>query len=269
VTNRFHKLELETTQRQEEQTESPIRAEQSSSQIERDALHDAKHWMRLAERARRTGSFEDALRYYSRAVELDRSLVAGWVGQVRMLIALDEYKEAELWSRKALELFKSHADLHAARAQALCRDGDMKSALAACDAALGQTGQLPYPWMARGDIMLARRDPIEEHCFNKAVQLDADWLILIEVAGIYEHYRRHAKALMRYSQAVERAPDQAYCWYLQGRCQVLMGLPKPARQSFKQCLDLEPKHFAAREAVKQLDGPGTVRRAVGKFFGRG
>jgi tetratricopeptide (TPR) repeat protein len=267
VANRFDKLELDTAHAQVSAQEQQQTVTSSLSQ--QDELHDAKHWRRLADQSRRAGSFEDALRYYSRAVELDRSLASGWVGQVQMLIALAEYKEAELWARKALELFKSHADLHAARAHALCRDGDIKNAQVACDAALGQQGQSPYPWMVRGDLMLARRDPIEEHCFEKAAQLDGDWLVLIEIAAIYSHYRRHAKALKRVGQAAERAPDQPYCWYQQGRCQVLMGLIKPARLSFRQCLDLQPKHALAREALHRLDeGEGTIRRTIGRFFGR-
>jgi len=34
-----------------------------------------------------------------------------------MLIALEEYSEAELWARKALELFRNQVDLQAARAR--------------------------------------------------------------------------------------------------------------------------------------------------------
>jgi tetratricopeptide (TPR) repeat protein len=274
VTNRFNKLELEPAQQQQHEEQQLPReqigaaATTSSTGMQLDELHDAAHWMRMADQSRRAGAFEDALRYYSRAVELDRQMVSGWVGQVRMLIALEEYTEAELWARKALELFRNNAELHAARAQALCRNGDLKTAQIACDAAIGQQGQSPYPWMARGDLMLARKDAVAEHCFDKAIQLDPDWIILIEVAAIYMYYRRHAKALSRCVQAVERAPDQAYAWYQQGRCQMSTGLSKPARLSFKQCLDLEPKHFGARAALKELDaGEGFVKRAMRRVLG--
>ncbi|HEV8293470.1 MAG TPA: tetratricopeptide repeat protein, partial [Tepidisphaeraceae bacterium] len=118
--------------------------------------HDDHHWMNLADENRRLGLYESSLKYYSRALEVDKSLVAAWVGQVQMLIMLGEYPEAELWSRKALELFKNNAELMAARAQALCRTGDLKEAQAMCDAALGQQGQSAYPWLARGEVMVAR-----------------------------------------------------------------------------------------------------------------
>ena len=283
MTNRFNKLELEPAQQQQDEQQQPQQIPRAdvtgrtsattasaAGQVQLDELHDAAHWMRAADQRRRAGAFEDALRYYSRAVELDRQLVSGWVGQVRMLIALEEYKEAELWARKALELFRNNAELHAARAQALCRNGDLKTAQAACDAALAQQGQSAYPWMARGDLMLARRDAVAEHCFDKAIQLDPDWIVLIEIAAIYMYYRRHAKALSRCAAAVERAPDQAYAWYQQGRCQMYTGLTRPARLSFKQCLDLEPKHFAARAAMKEIEaGDGFLKRTVRRVFGRG
>ena len=48
-------------------------------------------------------------------------LVAGWVGQVQMLVQLQEYPEADLWSRKGLELFPNNGELLAGRAQAFCR----------------------------------------------------------------------------------------------------------------------------------------------------
>src|SRR4051794_34881096 len=108
---RFDRLELDTAQ-SESQTTSAARSQSQPSADDRDALH----WLRVATDQRRNGEYEKSLRHYSRALELDRSQVSGWVGQVQMLIALEEYPEAELWARKALELFKSNAELLAARA---------------------------------------------------------------------------------------------------------------------------------------------------------
>lgn len=256
MTNRFHKLELEESKLPQATAAEQQQKQQQSvslSNVQAD-LHDAGYWMRVADQGRRRGEFEEALRSYSRAVELDRSLAAGWLGQVQMLVALGEFPEAELWARKALELFRGHGDLMAARAQALCRTGDTKTAQPACDAALAQPGLSPYPWMVRGELMLVRKDASEQYCFDKAVQLDPDWLVLVEIAAIYVYYKRHAKALTRCRQATEKAPDQAYCWFRQGECELAMGLSGAAQKSFKQCLDLEPKHRAARLAMESARG---------------
>jgi tetratricopeptide (TPR) repeat protein len=222
--------------------------------------------MRIANLHRTHGRFEDALRHYSRAVETDRNLVPAWVGQVRMLIALGEFPEAELWARKSLELFRGQADLTAGRAQALCRNGDMTEAQAASDAALQQTGESIYPWLARGDLLLARKDPVEEHCFSKAAELRGDWLTRIEIAEIYLYYRRYAKALARCQQAISKATDQPYAWLLQGQCEMAMGLAEGGRRSLKQCLDLDPKNAQALAALEAAPPAGGWLR---RLFGRG
>ena len=168
----------------------------------------SEQWLRKADDQRRRGLYENALRYYSRALELDKSLVAGWLGQVQMLIQLGEHPEAELWARKALELFRGQGDLMAGRAQALARIGDRKQAMELCDAALKQEGHSAYRWMVRGELMVAGRDEIDRHCFDKAVQADPDWLVPLEIALIYLEHDLPSKALLRARQAVEKAPQQ-------------------------------------------------------------
>jgi tetratricopeptide (TPR) repeat protein len=215
--------------------------------------HDERHWLGMADADRRYGLYEGALRYYSRALERNRTVVAAWVGQVQMLVLLGEYPEADLWGRKALELFRGNGALMAARAQALCRLGKLKEAQALCDGALGQSGESAYGWMVRGELMLARRDDLEQHCFNRAVQIDPDWLVRLEIAGIYLHYAILARALIRAREAVELAPHHAHCWYVQAGIEMQMGLRAAAEKSLRRCLELMPKHLAAGQLKYQLD----------------
>jgi tetratricopeptide (TPR) repeat protein len=254
---RFERLEFNHPQEQQAQT--------LAAHTHREADHDAAHWVRVATDERRSGMYESALRFYSRALELDKAMVAGWVGQVQMLIALGEYPEAELWSRKALELFKNNPDLLAGRSQALCRSGDLKTAQASCDAAINQQGFSSYPWLARGELMLARREDLDEYCFDKAAQLENDWLVLLEIGEIYLYYHRATKAHRRTRQAVERAPDHAHCWYRQGVCEQALGLNRAAEASFHRCLQLLPNHLAAKAA---LDEVSKGRKKVRRFFRR-
>ncbi len=66
---------------------------------------DEQFWLSQADEHRRAGRYEDALRFYSRTLEVEKSIVVAWVGQVQMLVFLGEYSQAELWGRKALEFF--------------------------------------------------------------------------------------------------------------------------------------------------------------------
>jgi tetratricopeptide (TPR) repeat protein len=257
---RFDRLEFEP---------SPER--QSSGAAPAEVDRDERYWLRLADENRRQGLYENALRYYSRALELDRSQVVGWVGQVQMLILLGEYTEAELWSRKALELFRNYGDLLAGRAQALSRLRDPKQAHPLCDASLRQPGVSAYRWLVRGELMLAGKQEVERHCFDKAVQLDPDWLVLVEVALVYQHHRLPSKALERLRQAVEKAPSMPYGWFLQGCCEQDLGLLRPARASLARCLELVPGHVQAQQRLAKLDKQGGswlgfVRRLLGRSF---
>jgi tetratricopeptide (TPR) repeat protein len=233
-----------------------------------DPERDEKYWLRLADENRRAGSYESALRYYSRALEQDKSLVTGWVGQVQMLVALEEYSEADLWGRKALELFKNQGDLMAGRAQALCRKGDRKKALELCDGALRQDGQSAYRWQVRGELMVTGHENIDRHCFDKAMQLDPDWLVPLEIALAYLHYGFPTKAQLRARQAVEKGPQSPYCWYVQGCCELELDLERQARQSLEHCLELSPRHADAERRLRELANRGwSFRRSLRRFLG--
>lgn len=231
--------------------------------------HDEPDWSREADLQRRCGQYENALRFYSRALENDRLLVKCWLGQVQMLVLLDEWPEAELWSKKALELFPSNADLFAAQAQAVCRQGNVSRAVELSDGSLKQSGSSSYRWLVRGEIMLARKHDTDRHCFDKAQQLDADWLVPLESALVYLHYRQPSKALVRAQRAVEKAPDQYYAWYVQGTCQMRLEHAQPARQSFERCLELSPRHVEAQARLAELNNRGwSPARLLRRLFGR-
>jgi tetratricopeptide (TPR) repeat protein len=179
--------------------------------------------------------------------------VSAWLGQVQMLIALEEYPEAQLWSRKALELFRNHGDLLAAQAQALARLGERGQALALCDAALKQEGLSAYRWIVRGELLVEERQDIDRHCFDKAMLADRDWLVPLEIAAIYMHHGVPSKALLRYRQALERAPDNAHLWYRKALSELALDLTDAAGKSLRRCLELAPGYVDAAHALAELD----------------
>jgi tetratricopeptide (TPR) repeat protein len=226
---------------------------------------DEKYWAKLADENRRTGSYETALRFYSRALEIDKTLVAAWVGQVQMLVQLGEYPQASLWSQKALELFPSHGDLMAGQAQAECRLGNMKKAHSLSDGALRHRGESAYRWQVRGELMVAGRQRADRHCFDKAQLADSDWLVPLETAIIYCYYKAYSLAQQHAQQAVEKAPQAYYAWYLLGACQSKLGFDTSARVSFQHCLAICPRHAEAMSRLAELERP---RWPLSGLFGR-
>jgi hypothetical protein len=131
--------------------------------------------------------------------------------------------------------------------------GDVKRAGEASDASLAAAGKSAFRWMVRGEWMLAARHKLEEHAFNKAEQLDKDWLIPLESALIYLHYRFPSRAVVRSRVATEAAPDQYFPWYVRGCAEADSGMKRPATESLQHCLQLCRGHTEAQERLRKLD----------------
>ncbi|MDB5336492.1 MAG: Tetratricopeptide repeat protein [Planctomycetaceae bacterium] len=252
---RFSKLELGGDSPDNSKPDPTSRSEQKGS-------------LEQAIEQRRCGHYENALRLYSRALEEDKSLVTGWLGQVQMLIMLDESVEAELWSRKALELFPANGDLLAGRAQAYRRIGDKGQALLLSDGAMKAAGQSAYRWMVRGELMIVIGQDTHLHCFDKAMQIDTDWLVPLEIARIYQELGNPSRALGRICRAVELAPDQYYAWFVRGEVERDLGLEKAAIKSWQHCLELCHHHADAERELSRLEvGGWSLTRIWRRWFG--
>jgi tetratricopeptide (TPR) repeat protein len=196
------------------------------------------------------GRFEQSLRAHAKVLEFNPRNTAAWTGQVRMLIELGEYREAQLWADKALETFPTEPELLAAKAVALARAGDLNGALAFSDAAIEERGDTPYIWLARGDVLLARGEKRAEYCIQKALAIAAhDWFVLWLASRIYYYYEQFANALKVIQRAVELDALRAVLWLQLGRCQFAVGLVNLAQSSWLQARQLDP---ACREAEGDL-----------------
>lgn len=233
---------------------------------------DAQHHTREAEERFREGRFEKALRAYSRALEHNSAMAEAWVGQVRMLLELGEPKEARLWADKALELFRDHPELLAAKAVALARLGEPGEAMKLSDTALAQKGETAWVWQARGEVLLARGQRNEDFCFQKAVALaPKDWFTRVAVARIYRLYRVFARALKWLQEALSLNATSAFIWAEIAGCQASMGLVAEARVSYGNALQLDSDCPGARMALLALESEGPGRalwRKIARFFRR-
>jgi tetratricopeptide (TPR) repeat protein len=215
---------------------------------------DEAHWLRVADEQHRAARFEKALRYYSRALELNPNLQAGWVGQVRMLLELGENEEARLWAEKGLDVHRDDPELLAARAVACARLGDPDKALAFCDAAMKAPGATTFAWLARGEALLAaRRGPSAAHCFEKArVEAKGDWFASALVARTYTLYGVPAQGLVWAQRAVEKASDRALAWLTAGDAQAALGLAAAAEGSYRQAHAIDPDLPQVSAALDRL-----------------
>lgn len=197
------------------------------------------------------GEFEQAMRYFTRTLELDRAFVPAWVGQVQMLIEMKELREADLWADKALELFRDQGELLSAKAVAKTRLNDVRVALRLSDASLSARGASAYRWLARGEVLLASRQTKAESCFERAMlEPDADWFARLWIGRLYRMYGNHTQAFVAAREATEQAPHAPYAWYIRGQCERDLALSS-FRKSFERALELDGTFMPARKALRE------------------
>lgn len=240
-------------------------SEDQPQDFQKPLLKDETYYFNEAVTAFQTGNFEPGLRFYAKVLEFNPQNAKAWTGQVRMLIELGEYREAKLWADKALERFPHEAELLAAKAVALARNGDLQGALAFSDASIEERGDTPYIWLARGDVLLAREEHRADYCFDKALLLAPhDWFVAWLAARIRFFYKQFALAMKQLQQAVEWNAGHFLLWLDLGRCQQALSLDGLARNSFTQAVQLNPHCEPASLALIELSQirlvPGWLRR---------
>lgn len=233
-------------------------------------IRDADYFQGLADKEFREGRLTPALTNYSRALERDATRFRCWLGQVRILIDLGEYKEAALWADRALEMFPEHPELLAAKAVAALRMGLTAQGMAYSDNALSKKGVTPYVWLCRGETLLAQDSEMAEHCFAQALAYCSNreeqaW-IRVRLARLLRRYHRFARALDEATEAIQVLPRDGRAWLELGLCQAELGL-RDAPRSLRQALQLNPSCEEAERALTRHQFTGAGER-VRKFFRR-
>jgi Flp pilus assembly protein TadD len=210
------------------------------------------------------GDFEQALRSYAKVLEHNPQNPAAWTGQVQMLIELGEPCEAKLWADKALEKFPNDPELLAAKGVALGRTGDLQAALSFSDAAIEERGDSPYIWLARADVLLARKEKRADYCFEKACwSAPRDWVVHWLAARIRYFYHQFALALKLAQKALELDSTRSLLWLQLGQCQQALGLITQARNSFTQARELNPNCYHSKLALTHLERAGLLSQLRG------
>jgi tetratricopeptide (TPR) repeat protein len=225
----------------------------------------AAHHLARAEEGALAGDFDRALRSFSAALGEDPLRLEAWVGQLLMLVALEEYSEARTWADKALEKFPGNPDLLAAKATALHRAGLRREARDLCDAALAAKGESGLVWLCRGEVMLAGSRQAAEHCFAHAQRLAGNKpLMQLRIADCCLRQGDCSTALPMLRNATAALPRSALAWHLLGSAQEKLGLFEQARTSHQQAARLDPRNDKYKAAATSR-GPTLGQRVAGFF----
>jgi tetratricopeptide (TPR) repeat protein len=219
-----------------------------------------------AEEAFFTGQHREALRHFSRALQLDNAQVYPWIGQVSALLELRQYREAEIWSQRALEQFPEEPSLLSQRARVLAATGNLKRAIGVSDYAMSR-GATPWAWLARGEVLLHARDGNALHCFEKAIELAGpqDWRVPMLAGLCYLRVRQWSTADDFLQRALENNPRNHYLWYEHARALLELSHIDRARDAIERAKALRPDFKPLRDLELMLYRRPFFKRLLGVF----
>jgi predicted Zn-dependent protease len=230
-------------------------------------VRDAAYYLAQAGKHELAGDFERALRSFSAALGENPLCLEAWVGQLLMLLDLEEYPEARTWADKALEKFPDHPQLLAAKAVAFHRMGLDRQARDLCDAALAAKGESALVWLCRGELMLAISAPAAEDCFARALRLaERKAAAQMRIGAVCLRCGKQALALSALQEASAALPRSALAWFLVGEAQAKLGLAERSRASYRQAAELAPGND--RYAAAANPPPPSWGAGLSRFFGR-
>ncbi|MBI1291632.1 tetratricopeptide repeat protein [bacterium] len=260
TTGRFTKLEKPI-----EKPSAP--AEPEAAPQQESGANDYPTFLNMADEAFFSGNYRDALRHYSRALQQESSQVYPWVGQISSLLALKQYREAELWSNRALEQFPEDPSLLSQRARVLAATGNIKRALGVSDYAISH-GATTWTWLARGEVLLEANDTNALFCFEKAMELTGreDWRIPL-LAGIsFARKRQWASAEDFLRRATIANPKSAFGWYELARVLLEMAQTDRAVDCVNRAIQLNPGFRPAVQLKEKIYKQPLLHRILRRFI---
>ena len=212
------------------------------------------------------GNYDAALTFYSRSLRFNRDLASAWVGQIRCLLALGEYREAVTWTDRALDRFANTPDLLACKGLALSRLGDPEG-MSFLDSAIALKSAGPWVWLARGESLLLHKtaEANANRCMLKALEMSGgDWRTELRIGIAYNTVGLNSKARGPLFSAVRSAPDNPLALYHLGVAYQALGEADAAAGCFSRAHGLGYKD--ASRALETLRARGPVSRLLDSLW---
>ncbi len=219
-----------------------------------EMLKDARYFIDLGEDHFYQLEYEQALKDYSAAVRIDGGAQEAWRGQLLCLLALEEYREVELWLKKAIELVGENADFLAIQALVCGRTGDFDRACGYSDAAMESSGCSPLPLIVRGELFLyCKRNG--EYCFEQAYTLSPNWktALLIAQGCLFSRRRQGSMIALKYVKtALDREPQRSELYLMLAKVNLALGRNREANIALDEAVALKSELRVAPQLRSQL-----------------
>lgn len=234
---------------------------------------NAERFMEQADEKLKKGDFDNALKYYSRALGEDANIEEAWFQQVWILIQFDELKQSEIWANKALEKFPNSVGLLALKGLLRGFLGDFEKALAYLDNSISKKGNHRFCWLARAYVLLLQKPNLNykaaSRCFLKAIESGSkDWWFLLQVAAVYIETGYPSESMELLNKVKKIKSNSPYFHYIMSRTYMELGFPNEAQEKITKALTIYPNFELAHQYSDFIRKNRGVWYTIKKFFQR-
>jgi len=193
------------------------------------------------------GRYQEAIRAYTRAIELNPKYSGPYCNRGAAYGNLGEYERAIEDFDKAIELDPKNADAYYNRGLSYAKIGDPRQAIKDYDKAIRLDPKYAQAYINRGAAYgdLGNRQK-EISDYDKAIELDPKKASAYYNRGVaYGHLGNHQKAIRDYDKAIELDPKHAGTYIGRGAAYGNLGNHQKAIEDFDKAIELDPKNAGA------------------------
>ncbi len=228
----------------------------------------ASEWNNRGVSMRVLGRVEEAMRCYTRALELDPDLAQAWANKATALEDLSRFDEALDCYGKALGIDPTNPKSWSSKAYCLLLLGRWEEALECCNHALELDPKNMGVWLNKGNILISTNRSSEAlDCLRHCLELDPEepkaWLQMGQAHGDLGHFE---DALRCFRRALKVDPQNFWVWEGKGNALASLDRYDEALVCFQRAVEIDPESASAlfKKALSE-DALGHCKAAIQSF----
>ena len=208
---------------------------------------------------RANGDAEEALRSFGRALELNGGHFHALAALGQMTHAAGRNAQAADYFKKALALQPQDVDVLCECGDTLQESGDLAGAAALYRRALKTNPRLARAWYSGGCVEIARREYVlAMMCFEKAVELQPDWLEARHNLARALYELGQASAALTHFRSCAAQPQEGSAQARAMIAVIVPGVPEADNQAILEAR----RNWVERDLARQTTGAEPVPKAI-------
>ena len=218
--------------------------QKEEKQREKEELLTAQDYFRRGFRASSEGHTQEAVKEYSKAIELDPSFASAYHNRGILYNNLGEQQKALDDYNKAIELDPSYAFAYNGRGNVYRNLGEQQKALDDYNKAIELDPSFAYAYNGRGNVysdLGEQQKALDD--YNKAIELDSSYAHAYNGRGnVYSDLGEQQKALEDYNKAIELDLNYKFAYRNRGLLYSKLGNHDAAVKDYTRAIQLDPKY---------------------------